>query len=125
MKMVVLNAGSGSQRCSLFELPAGPLPDEPMKPSWEAKLDATAPVQPPGKIVPKIQRGDAEREVGAIEADTSIAGRAERLLCLLWTGPHAAREMAGGHRLRGVSRAAWGRGLPRGRAGERAGRSGH
>jgi len=26
MKIVVLNAGSGSQRCSLFELPAGPLP---------------------------------------------------------------------------------------------------
>jgi hypothetical protein len=28
MKVVVLNAGSGSQKCSLFELPVGPLSEE-------------------------------------------------------------------------------------------------
>jgi acetate kinase len=40
MKVVVLNAGSGSQKCSLFELPAGPLSDEPLDPISEAKLDS-------------------------------------------------------------------------------------
>jgi len=56
MKMVVLNAGSGSQKCSLFELPVGPLCDEPLDPIWEAKLDSTAPDQSKGKLVTRISR---------------------------------------------------------------------
>jgi hypothetical protein len=43
MKVVVLNAGFGSQKCSLFEPPIGPLSDEPYDPIWEVNLDSTAP----------------------------------------------------------------------------------
>ena len=88
MKIVVLNAGSGSQRCSLFELPAGPLPDEPMEPLWEAKLDATAPDQPPGKIVPMIRDANGEVKAEPMDAALSTAQRTEALLQLLWRGPH-------------------------------------
>jgi hypothetical protein len=66
MKIAVLNAGSGSQKCSLFELPIGPLSDEPHDPIWEAKLDSTAPDQPEGKLVIRISRRGEDIEAGCI-----------------------------------------------------------
>jgi hypothetical protein len=36
VKIFVLNTGLGSQRCSLFDLPEGVLPDQPAGPQWEA-----------------------------------------------------------------------------------------
>lgn len=38
MKILVLNAGSSSQKTSLYDL-SGPLPESPPRPTWEGKLD--------------------------------------------------------------------------------------
>jgi acetate kinase len=84
MKVVVLNAGSGSQKCSLFELPVDPLFDEPYAPIWEAKLDSTAPGQPKGKLAIRISRHEEDIEVGRIDEGATTAERTERLLRMLW-----------------------------------------
>lgn len=39
MKILVLNAGSSSQKSSLYELAEGQLPDTPPPPIWEAQID--------------------------------------------------------------------------------------
>ncbi len=87
-RLLVLNAGSGSQKCSLFELP-GVLPDEPLNPVWEVKLDSTAPDQPDGQIAWQVCRRGENIEAGTISRETSIAERSERLMSLLWSGPGA------------------------------------
>jgi acetate kinase len=87
MKMVVLNAGSGSQKCSLFELPVGPLSDEPRDPLWEAKLDSTAPDQPKGKLVIRISRHGEDIEAGWMDEEATTAERTQRLLRMLWEEP--------------------------------------
>jgi acetate kinase len=87
MKMVVLNAGSGSQKCSLFELPVGPLSDEPHDPIWEAKLDSTAPDQPKGKLVIRISRHGEDIEAGCMDEEATTAERTQRLLRMLWEEP--------------------------------------
>jgi acetate kinase len=87
MKLLTLNAGSGSQRCTLFELPDGALPTEPLEPIWEAKLDSTAPDQPEGKLVVKVTRGGEDAEAGMVEESASVAERMEYSLRMLWKGP--------------------------------------
>src|ERR1700733_6499185 len=87
MKIIVLNAGSGSQKCSLFELPIGPLSDEPYDPIWEAKLDSTAPDQPEGKLVIRISRRGEDIEAGYMDEESTTAQRTERLLRMLWEEP--------------------------------------
>ena len=104
MKLLTLNAGSGSQRCSLFELPDGALPSEPLEPIWEAKLDSTAPDQPEGQLVVKVTRGGEDVEAGMVEESASVAERTEYLLRMLWKGPaklvHGPDEIeATGHRI--------------------------
>src|SRR5271165_714286 len=83
-RILVLNAGSGSQKCSLFELPDAGLPVEPLEPIWESSFDSTAPGQPEGKIVLRVRRGDEEIEAGSVAKESSIEERDERLLELLW-----------------------------------------
>jgi acetate kinase len=39
MKILVLNAGSSSQKCSLYDISSETLPVEPVKPLWFAKVD--------------------------------------------------------------------------------------
>jgi acetate kinase len=41
MKILVLNAGSSSQKSCLYEMTGDTLPQEPLKPLWEAKVDWT------------------------------------------------------------------------------------
>lgn len=92
MKIAVLNAGSGSGKCSLFDLPDEPLPVHPVEPVWEAKFDSTAPGQPEGQIVIKVQSdrtGENAADAGALASDSTPGERAGRLLRLLWEGPHA------------------------------------
>jgi acetate kinase len=38
MKILVLNAGSSSQKCSLFQI-ADSIPEAPPDPLWEAEID--------------------------------------------------------------------------------------
>jgi acetate kinase len=83
-KILVLNAGSGSQKCSLFEVPDASLPIEPLEPVWESKFDSTAPGQPAGKIILRVRRGDEEIVAGSVPVESNAAERNERLLQLLW-----------------------------------------
>ena len=87
MKVVVLNAGSGSQKCSLFELPNESLPDEPVDPIWEVKLDSTAPDQPQGKLLVRATLHGEDIEVGAVDESAPTAERIEYLLRMLCDGP--------------------------------------
>lgn len=41
MKILVMNAGSSSQKSCLYEITGNTLPEEPLKPLWEAKVDWT------------------------------------------------------------------------------------
>lgn len=83
-RILVLNAGSGSETCSLFELPDTRLPAEPLEPIWESNYNSTAPGQPPGKIVLRVRRGNAEIEAGSVATESDASERNERLLELLW-----------------------------------------
>jgi acetate kinase len=79
MKILVLNSGSGSERIALFQI-EGSLPLEPPPPLWQASTDTTAPGQPPGKLVVKIQLRDHGEASDNIPADSSPAERSKRLL---------------------------------------------
>ena len=85
MKILVLNAGSGSQKCSLFEIGAA-LPDDPPEALWEGEIDATAPDQPPGKMFVKAHvQGHTEVET-TVSSDRPRRERLEKLLKTLWEG---------------------------------------
>lgn len=105
MKIVVLNAGSGSQRCSLFELDRLPLvAAEPLDPVWEATFDATAPGQPAGRLRVKVRRTGGEIDGGLIDAGLSTGERVTRLMSRLWEAPGAPLRSAAeievvGHRI--------------------------
>jgi acetate kinase len=90
MKILVLNAGSGSQRCSLFDLEGQPpAAAGSREPVWEATLDSTAPGQPAGQLRVKVRRGATEAEAGLIDAGLPAHERVQRLLRGLWEGPGA------------------------------------
>lgn len=89
MNLVVLNAGSGSQRCSLFKIPESGFPEEPLDPVWEARLDATAPGQPEDQLVPQIRRGIVTTKGDPIAADTAPDGCIASVFSALWTSRHS------------------------------------
>ena len=103
MKILVLNAGSGSQKCSLHEI-RDPVPADPPEPLWQAEVDSTAPGQPPGELFVKVQprgRGECRH---TIPDDHPRHGRIAALLRTLWEGE--GRVLAGpedvdavGHRI--------------------------
>ncbi len=84
--ILVLNSGSGSQKCSLFRLGPGPAPAEPQEPIWEATLDSTDPDRPRGKIVIKIKLDGRTEPAEVLAEKTPLDQRVERMLQLLWWG---------------------------------------
>jgi acetate kinase len=103
-RILVLNAGSGSQKCSLFQIAGQAAVPEVLEPIWEASLDSTAPDQPPGKIALRVRRDGEKIEPGTIDEESSTADRTERLLRLLCEGPakilaNAAEVNLIGHRV--------------------------
>jgi acetate kinase len=62
MKILVLNAGSSSQKSGLYDLPTEVLPDTPPEPIWQASVDWTL---HPGRAVVTIEtaRGKVEQEL--------------------------------------------------------------
>jgi acetate kinase len=82
MKILVLNAGSSSQKSCLYEL-TGPLPDEPPPPIWQAHIDWSAD--------PRIAELQAKNAEGAtLNQRLKIDSRAaaiEHLLSSLSSGP--------------------------------------
>ncbi len=92
MKIVVLNAGSGSQRVSFFNLPETQVVHsaDGRDPDWEAALDATEPGQPVGRLNLTVRGGDGRRTIaGTVAREASVAERTEQLLTLLWRGQRA------------------------------------
>ena len=86
MKILILNAGSSSQKSCLYDLPDGTLPDDPPQPLWAAKIDwddrsgdAKLKVTTPSGIVcQETYRSESK------SADTLKA------LQTLWSGEHQA-----------------------------------
>ncbi|HEY3754763.1 MAG TPA: acetate/propionate family kinase [Opitutaceae bacterium] len=105
MNILTINAGSGSQRCSLFQL-EGPLP-----PTWECRdpvreiaVDSTAPGQPLGQLNVKCTAGGRSAVVAQVPRELPVGERTKRLLRFFWEGEGAPLKGPGdvemaGHRI--------------------------
>ncbi len=80
MKILVLNAGSSSQKSCLYEL-GDELPNQPPQPLWEAKVDWTH-HQDVAEIEVKTQHGATLKEESSSDRSTVIA----QMLNSLWSG---------------------------------------
>lgn len=94
MKILVLNAGSSSQKSCLYEIADEPFADAEPMPLWEAQTDGT-------KLKVSTKSGAAHEET--IEADTSSSVMVH-LLEMLWSGEARVLEHPGevdivGHRV--------------------------
>ena len=85
MKILVLNAGSSSQKCSLFEI-ENPAPADAPEPLWRGEIDNTAPGQPEGKLFVKVQPRGREEIKTSVPDDHPRHERIAALLRTLWEG---------------------------------------
>jgi acetate kinase len=82
MKILVLNAGSSSQKSCVYEITSENFPKEPLKPLWEAKIDWTH-HQGVAEIEVKTHSGEMlEEEIPADSRPEVIA----HMLDTLWSG---------------------------------------
>jgi acetate kinase len=98
MKILVLNAGSSSQKSCLYEL-GDESPNQPLQPIWEAKVDWTH-HQGVAEIEVKTQHGATLKEESPGDRSTVIA----HMLNSLWSGDTKVIEQASdidvvGHRV--------------------------
>jgi len=103
MNLLVLNAGSGSHKCSLFRV-GTVLPTEPLEPVWKAAIMATDPGSSGQELSLTVESAGQKKEQRALPADLSSRKRIEYLLKLLledkslgWA--EAERIDAVGHRV--------------------------
>jgi acetate kinase len=82
MKILVLNAGSSSQKSCLFDVGES-LPASPPKPLWEAHIDWSS-WTGSAEMTVKNSAGPALRDVLKVD---SRAAAIERMLDTLWSGP--------------------------------------
>jgi len=82
MNLLVLNAGSGSHKCSLFRV-GTVLPAEPLEPVWKAVIMATDPGSSAQELSLTIEGEGRKRERKILQADLSSRKRVEYLLNLL------------------------------------------
>lgn len=82
MKILVLNAGSSSQKSCLYELNDDILPDRPLQPLWEGKIDWTH-QQDVSELKVKTAKGTQFEEEFASESRTDAIAR---MLETLWKG---------------------------------------
>ncbi|MCE0498683.1 MAG: acetate/propionate family kinase [Methylacidiphilales bacterium] len=82
MNLLVLNAGSGSHKCSLFRV-GTVLPTEPLEPVWKAAIMATDPGSAGQELSLTIASVGQKKEHRALQADLSSRKRVEYLLKLL------------------------------------------
>ncbi|HLY60854.1 MAG TPA: acetate kinase [Terriglobia bacterium] len=99
MKILVLNAGSSSQKSCLFELGDG-LPQSPPKPLWEAQIDWSAGAGS-AELQVKSSAGPVLHDVLKVD---SRATAIKTMLETLWSGPtQCIRQRSGidvvGHRV--------------------------
>jgi acetate kinase len=90
MKILVLNAGSSSQKSCLYEIAAeniGSLPDRPPEPLWSAQIDWTHQQSDTGgnaaEVKVKTSKGAKLQETLPFEARSPVM---ERMLSTLWGG---------------------------------------
>lgn len=81
MKVLILNAGSSSQKSGLYELADDRLPDEPPPPLWEAQIDWTHQAGV-AEIVVKTSHSSTKETV-PFESRLPVI---DRLIRSLWTG---------------------------------------
>lgn len=81
MKILVLNAGSSSQKSCLYEL-GNTLPDEPLPPLWEAEIDWTH-HQGWVELQVKTAQGNQLKEEFELESRSNTISR---MLTTLWSG---------------------------------------
>jgi acetate kinase len=84
MKILVLNSGSSSQKCALYEVNAAPAA-EPGPRLWEGKIDWSD--SGVAEIAVTVGRGAAQKETVKLPTRREAV---ERLLNSLWEGPSAA-----------------------------------
>ena len=85
MKILVLNAGSGSQKFSLYEIDGEPPLDAP-EPLWRGEIDSTAPGQPEGQLFVTVQPRGREEVKTTVPDDHPREERIATLLKTLWEG---------------------------------------
>jgi acetate kinase len=82
MNLLVLNAGSGSHKCSLFRVGTS-LPAEPLEPIWKAVIMATDPGSSSQELSLTVEGEGRRKEKKVLPADLSSKKRVEYLLNLL------------------------------------------
>ena len=82
MNLLVLNAGSGSHKCSLFRV-GSVLPVEPLEPVWKAAIMATDPGSTSQELSLTVEGEGRKKERKTLQADLSSRKRVEYLLNLL------------------------------------------
>jgi len=79
MNILVLNAGSGSHKCSLFRV-GNSLPVEPLEPIWKAVIMATAPGSTAQELSLTVECEGRKKERKNLPSDLSSKKRIEYLL---------------------------------------------
>jgi len=79
MNILVLNAGSGSHKCSLFRL-ENVLPAEPLEPVWKAAIEATDPGSTAQELSLTIECEGRKKERKTLPSDLSSKKQVEYLL---------------------------------------------
>src|ERR1700761_2696441 len=87
--ILVLNAGSGSQKVALYAIRS--LSEAPSAPLWQAGTNSTTPGQPEGHLVAQMAsvRGEAE---ALIPRDSPLTSQIQTLVSASWEGASAVLE---------------------------------
>lgn len=80
MKILVLNAGSSSQKSCVYEITGDTLPKEPLKPLWEAKVDWTH-QQGFAELEVKTAKGEQLQEKIPADSRTQVMAHMLDTLC--------------------------------------------
>ncbi|MBC8137714.1 MAG: acetate kinase [Fibrella sp.] len=83
--ILVMNAGSSSQKCCLYRIEGGMPPDDPLAPLWEGKIEWSA----PGGATLSVTKSGASGKTTTQETLADGISRQEGVLCVLetlWTG---------------------------------------
>ena len=88
--ILVLNAGSGSQKVALYAINCAS--EAPSPPIWQAAINSTTPGQPEDYFVAQITSVRGKQEM-RVPRNSSLAKKLETLIRASWEGESAALEM--------------------------------
>jgi acetate kinase len=87
--ILVLNAGSGSQKVALYTINSNSKVASP--PNWQAAINATSPSQPEGYFLAQITSARGKEEI-RVPRDSPLPEKLEALIRASWEGQSAALE---------------------------------